>query len=242
MGNCRAYALLFGGRLDEAESVIDPVIAFYRNRSDVGGLGLALHTAGWVAGERGPDGRERTLAVARESLDLLRRTGDPALADRGMSLLISALISLNAIEEAEELLTNAKESITDPESDFANAVATMRGDTALARGDAPGALPRFAESLQLAARRGDRIQVVNDAYCIAYALALAERPREALEAAGAAAALATDIGYINPFPAAEEALKAARIAVKLSADELIARGGNLPAPERIARLLALAET
>jgi predicted ATPase len=242
LGNCRAYALLFSGRLDEAESLIDPVIAFYRKRGDARGLGLALHTAGWVAGERGHDDSERMLVLARESLDLLRTTGDPALADRGISLLIQVLISMNAIEEAEQLLTDATESIIDPESDFANAVATMRGDTALARGDAPSALPHFAESLQLAARRGDRIQVVNDAYCVAHALALAGRPHAALEAAGAAAALGADSGYVNPFPAAEEALAAARVSVEPSADELIARGRNLPAAERVARLLALAET
>jgi predicted ATPase len=240
LGTCRAYALLMSGRADEAESLSDGCIAFYREHGDVRGLGLALHLAGWIADDGDRD-RARALQLARESLKLLQSSGDRALADRGTGLLIQVLIHMNALDEAEPLLIQAQESITDPESDLANAVATMRGDTALARGNAPEAVGLFAESLQLAARRGDGIQVINDAHCVAHALALAGRPQAALEAAGTADAMAADSGYVNPWPEVQAAIDLARDKVGHVAGQLTARGRNLPVGERVSRILTLAQ-
>jgi predicted ATPase len=239
LGNCRAYALLMSGRLDEATSAIEPVIAFHRALGDSRYLGLALHTAGWIANEPGRD-RPLALALSRESLELLRSTGDPALAGRGVALLIQVLIYMNALEDAERLLAQAAASITDPESDLANAVATLSGDVALARGDAATALAHFVGSLKLAARRSDGIQIVNDSHCVAHALALTGRPEAALEAAGAAAAIAADSGHAVQFADIEAEIDAARNVVGSAAADLIARGRNLEPGERVARVLALA--
>jgi tetratricopeptide (TPR) repeat protein len=240
LGNCRAYALHMSGRLEEAAARIEPVIAFYRavgNRRD---LGLALHTAGWIENEIGDD-LSRALALGRESLDLLRSTGDPALIGRGLMFLVQVLIHLNALDDAERALEEAAASITDPESDVANAVATLRGDAAIARGDAARALGHFLSSLKLAAARGDGIQIINDAQCVAHALALTGHPEEALEVAGAAAAIATEGGHGVRFPFVEEAIDAAREAVGPASAELVARGHSIPPGERVARVLALGE-
>jgi predicted ATPase/class 3 adenylate cyclase len=233
---CRAWALLASGQTDEAASAIEPVVAFYRARRDARHLGLALNMAAWT-----PPGGDFTRAVelARESLELLRGTGDPGLTNRGLLMLIQNLIHLGALEEAEQLLAEAEASITDPESELANRVATLRGDAALIQGQAETALRHLVGSLELAARRSDGLQVINDSKSIAQALALSGHPKDALEAAGVAAAIADDGGHAIAFSDFEAAIDAAKDAVGPGSAKLLGRGRNLPPGERVPRLLAL---
>ena len=169
------------------------MIAFYRAGEHPIGLGLALHTAAWLASEVGDE--ERSLRLGRESLELLRSTGDSALTGRAMGLLIEVLLYRGAFEEGQELLAEAAASTTDSESDLASIVTTTKGDLAMAKGDAAIALTHYADSLELAARRRDGIQMINHAHCIGYALATAGRHEAAVEAAGTAAAIAADAGH-----------------------------------------------
>ncbi len=233
---CRAWALLASGQTDEATSVIEPVVAFYRARGDALHLGLALNMAAWT-----PPGGDfmRAVELARESLELLRSTGDPLLTNRGLVALIQNLIQLGALEEAEQLLTEAEASITNGESELANRVATLRGDAALTNKEAATALQHFVGSLELAARRGDGLQVINDSKSVAQALALSGHPEAALEAAGAAAAIAEDGGHAIVFPDVQAAIDAANDDVGAASPELMARGRNLPAGERVPRVLTL---
>jgi predicted ATPase/class 3 adenylate cyclase len=247
VGNCRAYALEMSGRVEEGEAAIKPVIAFYRTGEHPIGLGLALHTAGWLATDVGDE--ERSLELARESLELLRSTGDPALTGRALGFLIEVLLYRGAFEEGEELLAEAAASISDPESNLASMVTTTKGDLALAKGDAATALTHFADSLELAARRRDGIQMINDAHCIAYALATAGRHEAALEAGGTAAAIAADGGHnaVHNWAARggfdlAAMIGQARDVVGQTADQLEARGRDVPARERVAHLLTLAGT
>jgi predicted ATPase/DNA-binding SARP family transcriptional activator len=247
IANCRAYALEMSGRLEEGEAAIKPAIAFYRTGEHRIGLGLALHTAGWLATDVGDE--ERSLQLGRESLELLRSTGDPALTGRALGFLIEVLLYRGAFEEGEQLLAEAAASVTDPESDLAGMVATTKGDLAMGRGDVETALTHFANSLDLAARRRDGVQVINDAHCIAYALATAGRPEAALEAAGTAAALAADAGHsaVSNWAARggfdlAATIGQARHAVGQRADQLEAHGRDLPPGDRIAHLLTLAST
>ena len=245
VGNCRAYALEMSGRVEEGETAIKPVIAFYRTGEDPIGLGLSLHTAGWLATDLGDE--ERSLELGRESLELLRSTGEPALTGRALGFLIEVLLYRGAFEEGEELLAEAAASITDPDSDLASMVTTTKGDLALARGDAATALRHFADSLALAARRRDGIQMINDAHCIAYALATAGHHEAALEAEGTAAAIAADGGHnaVSNWAARggfdlPAMIAQARDAVGRTADQLEARGRDVPPGERVAHLLTLA--
>ena len=247
VGNCRAYALDLSGRVQEGEAAIKPVIAFYRAGEHPIGLGLALHTAAWLASEVGDE--ERSLRLGRESLELLRSTGDSALTGRALGLLIEVLLYRGAFEEGEELLAEAAASITDPESDLASIVTTTKGDLAMARGDAAIALTHYADSLELAARRRDGIQMINDAHCIAYALATAGRHEAAVEAAGTAAAIAADAGHnaVDNWAARggfdlAAMIGQARDAVGQTADQLEARGRDLSPGERVAHLVTLAGT
>src|SRR5438270_7259859 len=156
---CRAWALLASGQTAEAASVIEPVVAFYRACGDGRHLGLALNMAAWT-----PPGGDfvRAVELSRESLELLRSSGDQLLANRGLMGLIQNLVQLGALEEAEQLLAQAEASIENRESELANRVATLRGDAALVRREAATALRHFVASLELAARRGDGLQVIND--------------------------------------------------------------------------------
>jgi predicted ATPase/class 3 adenylate cyclase len=236
LGYCRAWALLARGQADEAASAIEPVVAFYRARADARHLGLALNMAAWT-----PPGGDfaRAVELARESVELLRGAGDPLLTNRGLVGLIQNLIQLGALEEAEQLLTQVEASIKDSESELANRVATLRGDAALLQGEAATALGHFVASLELAARRGDGLQVINDSKSVAQALALCGHPEAALEAAGAAAAIAEDGGHAIVFPDVEAAVHAAEDAVGAASAQLVARGRNLPPGERVPRLVAL---
>ncbi|MGH2872912.1 MAG: adenylate/guanylate cyclase domain-containing protein [Solirubrobacteraceae bacterium] len=247
VGNCKAYALEMSGRLEEGETAIKPVIAFYRTAEHPIGLGLALHTAGWLATDVGDE--ERSLELGRESLELLRSTGDQALIGRALGFLIEALLYRGAFEEAEQLLAEAAASIPDPESDLASIVTTTNGDLALARGDIAAALTHFADSLELAARRRDGIQMINDAHCIAYALACAGHHEAAVEAEGTAAAIAADGGHSAVYNWAARGgfdsaamIGQARDAIGQTADRLEAHGRDVPPGERVAHLLTLART
>jgi predicted ATPase/class 3 adenylate cyclase len=238
LGYCTAWALLASGKVAEASREIEPVIEFYRQRANALRLGLALNMAAWT-----PPGGDfkRGVALARESLELLRSTGVPALANRGLVVLISNLIQLGALAEGEQLLTEAEESVTDPESELANRIATLRGDVGLSLGDGVAALPHLARSLELAARRGDGLQESNDAKCITHALALSGHLEDALEAAGAAAAIADDRGHMIAFGDVEAAIDSASAAVGPDSARLFARGRSLAPSERVPRLLALAK-
>jgi predicted ATPase/class 3 adenylate cyclase len=247
IGNCRAYALDMSGLVEEGEAAIKPVITFYRASGDPIGLGLALHTAGWLATDVGDE--ERSMELGRESLVLLRGTGDSALTGRARGFLIELLLYRGMFEEGEELLAEAEAAITDPHSDLASIVTTTKGDLALVRGDVATALMHFADSLELAVRRRDGIQMINDAHCIAYALAIAGRYKAALEAEGAAAAMAADAGHSAVYNWGTRGgfdlaamIGQARDAVGRMADQLEARGRDVPPGERVAYLLTLAGT
>jgi predicted ATPase len=236
----RSYALAMAARPAEAEALVERIVAFTRAGDGATEPALALHMAGWVAIVAGRD--DHALTCARESLELLRGIGEPALVDRGIILIVQALINLRELDEARQLLDAAAASITDPVSEMANGVASLRGDTAMARGDATAALTHYTAALQVAVARTDRVQMINDTYLVAQALVTAGRPEEALEAAGAARAAASESGWGHTYPEVEAAIDEARTALGPAAERAIARGANLPAGERMSHVLALAQT
>ena len=91
--------------------------------------------------------------------------------------------------------------------------------------------------------------MINDAHCIAYALAIAGRHEAALEAEGTAAAIAADGGHNAVYNRAARGgfdlaamIGQARDAMGQTADQLEARGRDVPPGERVAHLLTLAGT
>src|SRR5689334_16254154 len=89
----------------------------------------------------------------RESVELAHETGDKRLEMRTAVGLIQTLINHGRLTEADAAIGATRE-LLDRQS-----TATWSGDIALIRGDNGTAVGHYAESLQIAAREGDIIQV-----------------------------------------------------------------------------------
>jgi hypothetical protein len=146
--------------------------------------------------------------------------------------------------EAEAPLMEASSLVDDPLSEQALSVATTSADLELFRGDAAKAVARYTDSLVLADRLNEGIQVINDTQGVAMALSRAGHSVVALEVAGIARAMAADVGHaIRIFgdiydQVIEEAMRAAGAQVAATA---LARGEATPRPGRLSRVLALAQ-
>jgi predicted ATPase/class 3 adenylate cyclase len=232
--NCHAYALLMARRLDEAEARVTPAIDYYRAHEDARGLGLALHTLVWIVDTRND---ERAIAIARESLEHLKATGDRLLEERGVIALVQVLINQRRLDEARAAI-DAMETVTKAMA------STWRGDIALLGGDPAAAVPHYATSLEQAQRDGDGIQVINDSTMLGVSLQQSGEALAGIEVAGAAAALAADAGhggleYSSAYRVAET-LAEAHATAGAAGEGAYERGRGLPPAERVPRILELA--
>jgi tetratricopeptide (TPR) repeat protein len=233
--HCHAYALLMARRLDEAEARLAPAVAYYRSLGDPLELGLALHTLCWIADT---SGEERGIAIARESLEHLRRTGDRLLEERGVIALVQSLINQRHVREARAAIDAARGVISP------GTAATWWGDIALLEGDPGAAVRHYATSLEIAQREGDGIQVINDSTLLGVALLQAGELLAGLEISGAAAALASEAGhggleYNSAYHVAETRAQARAEAGEAGEDAYL-RGSGVPPLERVPRMLSLA--
>jgi predicted ATPase/class 3 adenylate cyclase len=237
---CRAYALLMAGKTDEGLEVIEPALESQRAGGERKAYGVALHIAGWIHEELRHD---RMVAVAREGVAVLREVGDVALVHRALMLLATVLIEEERYIEAEPLLAEAESLVDDPLSEQALSVATTYADLEFFRGDASKAVSRYADSLALADRLHEGIQVINDTQGVAMALSRAGHPEAALEVAGIARALAADAGHAIRILGGDydNAIDdGARAVGEQVAAAALARGESTPREERLGRVLALA--
>ncbi len=244
IGNCRAHALMISGRLGEAEAVLAPVIDFQRVHGDDRELGLALQNASWLASFRGED----AVGLARESLELVRRSGDTVLAQRGVMMLIRALTEAGRVDEAEKAVERDFATMPEPRSEHGLQLAAMRGDLALARGDSSAATECYVSSLRLAARLADEGTILpppsllHVAEGVVVALARGGHPEAALAAAGVAQAIADDAGKLGHARREyEETISMARAALGPDAEAAHRRGEHLSALERVDWIRAVAE-
>jgi tetratricopeptide (TPR) repeat protein len=241
LGNVRAYGLLFAGRTDEAWAALDPVIAFDRDRGDERELALALQTAAWLHIEQ----LELTsaIAAAEESLELVRRVGEPRLLPRALLLRVQTLIDAGHLDRAERLLNEAPSEVNEPTFEFDQCIATLRGDIALAREDHARALDHYATSLALAEQLGEAMQIINDGLYIAWVLSLHGHTEAALEADALVAAIARDTGRDTNAAGAKatEALAALRETAGRVGTEAAGRAAAIAPADRVSRILALTE-
>jgi predicted ATPase/class 3 adenylate cyclase len=234
ISNCHAYALLIAGRFKEAETMIEPAIAWARQAGDPGELGLVLHSLCWIVDA---DGQERSVEIARESLELLRASGDRGLEQRGIIALVQTLLSHARLEEAKAAMDAS------PGLFNAQTRATWLGDIALREDKPADAAAQYARSLELALRADDALQVMNDSVGVAVGLLRAGFVEAGIEAAGALAAVSAETGHGafgswgDSFGFAET-VETARSAP--GADKAFERGRRLEPAQRVPRILALA--
>jgi predicted ATPase/class 3 adenylate cyclase len=232
--NCHAYALLVAGRFDEAQTTIAPAVAWARQAGDPRELGLVLHTLCWIVDA---EGQERSVEIARESLELLRAPGDRGLERRGGIALVQTLLSHARLDDARAAM-DASPGLFD-----AQTRATWLGDIALREDKPAEAAAEYARSLELASRADDTLQVINDSVGVAVGLLRAGFVEAGMEAAGVLAAVSAETGH-GGFGAWGETfgfagtVEAARSAP--GAEAAFERGRRVAATERVPRLLALA--
>ena len=232
--NCHAYALLIAGRFKEAETMIEPAIAWARQAGDPRELGLVLHSLSWIVDA---DGQERSVEIARESLELLRASGDRDLERRGTIGLVQTLLSHARLDDAKEVM-DASPGLFD-----AQIRATWLGDIALREDKPADAAAQYARSLELASRTYNAIQIVNDSVGVAVALLRAGFVEAGMEAAGVLAAVSAETGHGGFGSWGEsfgfsETVEAARCAP--GAEASFERGRRLAPTQRVPRILALA--
>jgi predicted ATPase len=240
LATCRAYALLMAGNAKEALDVIEPALESQRASGERKAYGVALHIAGWIHEELRHD---QMVAVAEEGVAVLREVGDVALVHRALMLLVTALMEEERYIEAEPLLAEASVLVDDPLSEQALSVATTYADLELFRGDPRKAVRRYADSLALADRLHEGIQVINDTQGVAMALSRAGHAEAALEVAGIARVIAADAGHAIRILGGvyDKAIDdAAEIVGGQVAATALARGESTPREERLRRVLALA--
>ena len=234
---CHAYALLMARQLEAAEVRIAPAIEYFRAHGGARELGLALHVLCWIVDTKN---EERAIAIAHESLELLRETGDPLLEARGAVALVQVLINQRHLQEAKQAI-----ELTGPVRPVATA-ETWWGDIALLEGDPAGAAPHYAASLEIAEADGDRIQMINDATLLAVSLLRAGELLVGLEIAGASAAMAFGAGHgglsYNSAYEVGETIAEARAAGGEAGEAAYERGRALQPAEQVPRTLSLAYT
>jgi hypothetical protein len=193
-----------------------------------------LHTLSWIVDA---DGQERSVDISRESLELLRASGDRALERRGVIGFVQTLLSHARLDEAKAAI-DASPGLFD-----AQILATWLGDIALREDKPADAAAQYARSLELASRADDAIQVINDSVGVAVGLLRAGFVEAGMEAAGVLAAVSAETGHGGfgswgesfGFAATVEAARSAP-----GAEASFERGRQLDPAQRVPRIVALA--
>ncbi len=116
--------------------------------------------------------------LARESLEILRRSGDRMLILRGLVFLAHALADAEEVDATEAVLAEAEELAG---GDPVWELAAIRGDCADYRGDAAAAVELYAKSLSWTSTTGESHQRLMDLRCLARSLSQLGDGEAALE-------------------------------------------------------------
>ena len=123
--------------------------------------------------------RTEAVALAREGLEMLRRSGESRLVLRGLVFLAQALADSGDFSAAEAVLIEADElAAGDPTWEL----APIHADCAELRGDHSAALSLYAESLSWSSTTGESHQMLMDMRAIVTSLAALGSYQPALEA------------------------------------------------------------
>ncbi|MDQ6817408.1 MAG: hypothetical protein M3018_08390, partial [Actinomycetota bacterium] len=180
----RAWILtLFGkaAQLQVAEDAVqlaDQALVEWRSVDDEQERALGLGPVSWVM--RWDARYDESIALAKESLEVLRRSGERRLIVRGLVFLAHALADSQDVDATEAVLMEAEE-LAGGEPTWE--LAEIHGDCAQARGDAAGAVKLYSESLSWTSTTGESHQMLMDLRCLATSLSQLGDGEGALEVA-----------------------------------------------------------
>jgi len=240
----QSFNLIVLGRPDEARQAADAALSALRAAGDEDVLGLGLRIVSIT--HEGLGEVELALAESAEALEVSRRLGDPNRLAADLGFRAQALLVAGRPAEAARFLDEgeALDGITD--SSASGMIANLRGDCAIEAGDWSLAARCYATSAVAAERFGDHQQMVWDLEGAIVALAGRGRYESALELAGIQAGCAQDSGA-DSSPSEDwrqrrqRAIETARTGVGDAAEELIARGREVPAERRGTRVAEVVE-
>lgn len=201
---------------------------------------LGRNALSWVV--RWDARHDDAIAMAEESLQVLRGTGSDRYALRGLIFLAHALADSGDWRRTEDVL---REASVLSDGDPSWELAAIYGDCAEWRGDPDGALALFAESLSWTSTTGESHQMLMDMSAIGANLARVGRYEDALEVYELLRLEQRRTGRVGVVQAwsqsLEEAIGLARAAVPDDvARRATVRAAELPVASRAARVIALA--
>ena len=178
----------------EAATLAERSIGIWRTLGDELELGLALEALGWARFFIGDI--EGALAPMEESVACMRRIGDRRLINRTRVALGQVLVPLNDFATGEPL---ARETLAvgrelGAPRDIHYSLHYL-GDYALIRGDGPGALGWYAQSMEAALAYGNAAEAALELEALAMALAAEERREVAVRLGAAAARRMADLDF-----------------------------------------------
>jgi tetratricopeptide (TPR) repeat protein len=177
-----------------------------------------------------------------EATALARELHDPAFLAGALVLEAQALISARSLDAAAARLDEARTIGSPVDADALYQLDTQLGDLAIVGGRPGDALEPYARSLEQALAEGNMIQIGNDLFGVAEALAALGHDAESLEVAGMAENHNAEIGstadplYGEFLAALEQRIGAA------TAAELKQRGRAAYPADRVARACQLARS
>ena len=203
---------------------------------------LGLGPLSWVLRWEGQ--HEDAIALARESLEILRRSGDWRLELRGLVFLAHALANSGDADATEEVL---REATRLARGDPLWELTPIYADCAQLRGDHFAALSLYAESLAWAISAGESHQIMMDMRDVATSLAGIGEYDQALEVHELIILEERRTGRVGTMPNAfqwlADAIGTARHAVTAEvASRATARAADVAVAHRASRVLELART
>jgi hypothetical protein len=220
--------------------LVDEALAEWRAVDDAVERALGLGYLSWVV--RWEARYDEAIAMADESLTVLRRTGDRRLILRGLVFLAHAYADSQDVDRTEALLTEADELA---DGDPVWELAAIHGDCEWIRGDDLAALSHFAESLAWTSTTGESHQMLMDMGCIVPTLARLGYGEAALEVFELLRLERQRTGRPGDLPTAmvwlPEAVTAAHDQVgPESAEAAATRAREVPVTDRPARTIEVA--
>jgi predicted ATPase/DNA-binding SARP family transcriptional activator len=226
---------------EDAVQLADEALATWRSVDDEQEGALGLGPASWVM--RWDARYDESIALAKGSLEVLRRSGDRRLILRGLVFLAHALADSQDVDATEAVLMEA-EKLADGDPTWE--LAAIHADCAEVRGDTAAAVRLYSESLAWTSTTGESHQMLMDLRALATNLSHLGDREGALEVAELVRLEEERTGRVGDLPASVEwfgeAVATARELVSPGAAESAAmRAREVPADRRAEHALELAE-